>query len=366
MALWPLQLRGDFPGILFGLTAIRLLLARFRYSVLLAGCCAGLALQFKITYLAPMIAGSIWLLYRRQWKDLAAFATAGVATSAGLYLFFWMREPRMVAQMLTLSPGVRDVPGCVKLVLVAAEQTVVPLALTALPLVAFGALRRRALPLIYALVSFSVAAMADIQAGGNVNYFFECLFAIVPLAVLGVYRLLAWSRNRAGLAAFLTGIALLYLMLPAARDLYHEYYLFSPRIVSNQNRTFRQIETAVQGRHIFSSIPRIALLDPRPPLMEPILLSYLWRLGKFDPQPLIEEIRREEFDLVILPVDVAEAYRGLRKLEPRGFTSAIGAAYHPQCTAMGMVMYLPRHKPEDLPLVHALQQAECVPLAPPN
>jgi len=40
---WPVQLRGDFPGIFFGLSAIRLLLVRSRNAVLAAGLCAGLA-----------------------------------------------------------------------------------------------------------------------------------------------------------------------------------------------------------------------------------------------------------------------------------------------------------------------------------
>jgi len=34
---WPVELRGDFPGIFFGLAATRLLLSRSRYTVVLAG-----------------------------------------------------------------------------------------------------------------------------------------------------------------------------------------------------------------------------------------------------------------------------------------------------------------------------------------
>jgi hypothetical protein len=80
---WPVQLRGDFPGIFFGLVAIRLLLARSRYSVLLAGLCAGLATQFKFTYVAALVAGSLWLLFYKRWKDLAVFVAAGAFASPG-------------------------------------------------------------------------------------------------------------------------------------------------------------------------------------------------------------------------------------------------------------------------------------------
>ena len=55
---WILQIRGDFPGICFSLLAIRLLLSRSRWAVPLAGLCAGLALQFKITFVAAVAAGA--------------------------------------------------------------------------------------------------------------------------------------------------------------------------------------------------------------------------------------------------------------------------------------------------------------------
>src|SRR5262249_43156147 len=67
MAPWPLQLRGDFLGIFFSLLAVRLLLSRSRYAVLLAGLCSGLALQFKITLVASLIAGCFWLAVRKRW-----------------------------------------------------------------------------------------------------------------------------------------------------------------------------------------------------------------------------------------------------------------------------------------------------------
>src|SRR6202022_399653 len=60
MRIWVLQLRGDFPAIFFSLLAIRLLLVRSRWAVILAGVCAGFATQFKLTYVAALAAGSLW------------------------------------------------------------------------------------------------------------------------------------------------------------------------------------------------------------------------------------------------------------------------------------------------------------------
>src|SRR5258708_8337562 len=58
---WILQIRGDFPGIFFSLISIRLLLARPRWCVLLAGAAAGFATQFKVTYVSAIVAGTLWL-----------------------------------------------------------------------------------------------------------------------------------------------------------------------------------------------------------------------------------------------------------------------------------------------------------------
>jgi hypothetical protein len=94
MTFWILQLRSDFLGILFELLSIRLLLRRSRWDILTAGICAGLALQFKITMIAALAAGSLWLLLKRNWHLLLLFVLAGVATFGGLYFLFSLREPR--------------------------------------------------------------------------------------------------------------------------------------------------------------------------------------------------------------------------------------------------------------------------------
>jgi hypothetical protein len=103
MTFWILQLRSDFLGILFELLSIRLLLSRSRWAILTAGISAGLALQFKITMIAALAAGSLWLFLQRNWRLLLLFLLAGVATFGGLYFLFSLREPRMVAQMTTFK-----------------------------------------------------------------------------------------------------------------------------------------------------------------------------------------------------------------------------------------------------------------------
>jgi phage shock protein PspC (stress-responsive transcriptional regulator) len=363
---WPLQLRGDFPGIFFGLATIRLLLVRSRYTVLLAGICAGLATHFKITYVAALIAGSLWLLLRRRWKDLTVFVAAGASISAGLYLLFWLREPRMLSQMMALAPGIRDLPGGVRVFISAIREPVVLLALPALPLVILRRWPRWGLLLLFVLVSFGVGGLTDIQAGGNINYFYEGLFALTPFSVLGAFRLIAWSRQRAAIALFLTGLILIHFWLLDAEDLYGARSGINPWEIKAQNALFRRTGDALRGQHIFSTIPRIALFDPHPALMEPYLLSYLQRLGKANPQPIVERIRSDEFDLVITGQS-GDSWRGIPKIGP-DLRNAIVAAYMPYCTVLSKtpgvdiyVLFLPRHRTEDAILIQKLHQIGCIP-----
>jgi hypothetical protein len=362
MEQWPLQLRGDFPAIFLGLTSLRLLMMRSRQMIFLAGLCAGLALDFKFTYLAPLIAGSLWLLVRKQWNDFAIFTATGVIASIGLYVLFWAREPGMVSQILALAPGVADRWGCVQLILTVLKEPVLLLALPALPLVISRSWPRWRLLLLFIIVSFFIASVTDVQAGGNINYFFEALFALTPLAVLGGFHLIAWTRHRPNPALFVTGLLMIYYLLPNFADIYARRMEISPRGVASSNGQFRTTASVLRGRHIFSTLPRMALLDPHPALVEPYLLSYLRRLGKFNAEPLLQRVRSAEFDMVLTaarPED--DSWRGIRKLEGADFDAAIAAAYQRQCSSPSMAVYLPHNRPKDESLIRQLTGIGCVP-----
>ena len=361
---WPIQLRGDFPGIFFGLAAIRLLLVRSRHAVLAAGLCAGLATQFKFTYVAALVAGSLWLLFYKRWREFAVFVAAGICTSLGLYILFWLREPRMISQMTAVAPGVRDITGWAQLLSRAIREPVVLLALPALPLIVLRPWPRWRLLFLFILVSFGVAGLTELQAGGNINYFHEGLMALTPLAVVGAWRLMIWSRERLAIAVFLTGLILIHFWMVDAQRIVLARSKFVPGQVMAQNGLFRRIENALRGQHIFSTIPRIALLDPQPALTEPYLLSYLQRLGKVNPQPIEDRIRGGEFDIVIT-TQYDDSWRGVPKIAP-DLRSAIVAAYTPHCTLADKIFYLPRQPWEHASLLLKLQQAGCMPYHQPT
>jgi hypothetical protein len=356
---WILQLRGDMQGAFFDLLALRLLLGRFRHNVLLAGLCAGFAAQFKITFMTALAAGFIWLLFRKRWRELVGFTAAGALTSAGLYLLFWAWQPRMLSQILALSPAIKDVRGCIEIISQVVKEPVVLFALLGFPPMLSRSRPRWGLLFVFVLVSSVVASMADIQAGGNVNYFFETLFALTPAAVLGVYRLTHWPQRDIRVAVFVPALVLIYLLPPEIVSLYRT--LFSGRNdVEISNSVFRTTQHALRGRHIFSTVPRLALLDPHPALIEPFLLSYLQRLGKIDSYPVIERIRSDEFDVVITRA-AKDSWRGIPVI-PDDLHRAIGASYKPECTIHGKwLLHLPRNRPENSAFEQELSQAGCLP-----
>lgn len=336
--LWPwvFQIRADFPGIFLSLLAIRLLISNHRRAVFLAALCAGLALQFKITFAAAGAAGTVWLAGRREWRQLGIFvAVAGVA-ALGPYLLYSMREPRMFAQMFALSPGISDVRGAIKLLYEAARNIVVVLALAGTLAIVSQRDRRWSLLLIYALVATVFGTATAVQAGANYNYFYEPLLALIPLSVLGAYALLALA-SRDSAAGFFVGVLLVvFVAIPNAID--SDLREHGPSIAT-QNAELRNIQRALRGKHSFSTVPRLALLDSAPALTEPYLLSYSLRLGKTTAAPLLARIQRQEFDAIITRPH-GSLWRGLPFITPV-LHSAISTAYHPYCQFDAALVFLP-------------------------
>ena len=256
MGFWILQLRSDFLGILFELLAIRLLLRGSLWTTLIAGICVGLALLFKITMVAALAAGIVWLVLKRYWHLLFVFIMAGITTSGAFYLFFSLREPRMIQQMTTFST--------------------------------------------------------------------------------------------------------IYIVLPIVRDLWSLRERISPSYIRAANERTSLIRATFWGRHIFSTIPYVAILDPQPTIIEPVLFAYLQRVGKTDPTPVMKSLEREEFAAVVTDSH-AWSYRGIDKISP-ALRSAIITAYAPDCEFEGLLVHLPRKTKHPDDLRKKLESIDCRPV----
>src|SRR5215831_6476175 len=292
---WPTQLRGDFTSICFALLAIRLLLEDRTWSYALAGAAAGFALQFKLTYVAAGTAGFLWLIYQRRWKSLIAFIMTAVLTSLGVYAFMLVREPYMLEHILVLRSTTPDYVTVRRFLYQLGMEPVLLLGVTMIPLLVF---RRwfQWFPLaLYFLISFTLSTILSIQAGANINYFFESLFAITPFAAAGVF----WLRKR------INGLSSVFLALllwgfgidPAVVSTMQTIRL--ARYVPAQNRYLEQLRAEFAGKSVFSTVGWVSHLTQRVAISEPFLLSYLERSGKWDSAPWVARIRQQRFDLVV-------------------------------------------------------------------
>jgi hypothetical protein len=362
MTFWILQLRSDFLGILFALLSIRLLLSRSRWAILIAGICAGLALNFKITMIAALAAGSFWLFLNRNWRLLLLFVLAGVTTFGGLYFFFSFREPRMITQMTTFSTIIPEYRELIHHIARTLREPVTLLAVAALPIIGrrLRPWRRWKLLVLFSAISFFIAASTDVHAGGNLNYFYEFLFSATPLAVLGVFHLKANTRKWKAGGVFLAGLIGFYIVLPIVQDLLSLRERLSPSYIRTANQRVSLIREAFQGRHIFSTMPYVALFDPQPAMIEPFLFSYLQRVNKIDPTAVMNSLQREEFAAVVTP-NHAGSYRGIDHISPR-LRQAIITAYAPRCSLDGLLVHLPRDTTHSVDLRTKLAKIGCRPV----
>lgn len=360
---WVLQIRADFLSIAFGLLTVRLLLLESNWAVLLAGLCAGFAIQFKLVCVAAAVSGTLWLLIRGRWQQLGIFTVAATLTSAGLYLGLWAWEHRMSGELMAMSPGIYELSGYFKVILRVMREPVVLLAVTAVSAVFSHITSRWALLILYISASFSVAAVTDLQAGGNTNYFYEFLFALIPAAALGGHRLLTAARLRIDVGLAVTALVafnvLPGLILDDAKSIME--LLAGPNSVKSKDQEFLRVQEVLQGRHLLSFIPRLALLDPQPATTDGFLLTYLHRIGKFDPKPILEGIDQQKFDLIVT-ANSPKKWRGILHVDPE-LRAAINMSYQPYCIYSEYLFHLPRNQSSHTAEAEELGKIGCQPVS---
>ena len=214
---------------------------------------------------------------------------------------------------------------------------------------------------VFCAVSFVIAGLTDLQAGGDINYYFELLLAAVPLAALGVLWLVDLARRNAVFGFALTSVLILHLLTPAAMRLYDDIGVLRQAWAQPNNAEFQKLEHALEGYRFFSVVPRLALLEPDPLLTEPYLMAYLHRLGKIDATPILEPVRRTEYELVITNIS-PRSWRGVSLVDPV-LRSAISGSYRPYCQQNELLFHLPTGAaPADSTLAHHLKDIGCLPI----
>jgi hypothetical protein len=350
---WVLQIRGDFLAILFSLIAVRLLLSRRALRVaLLAGACAGFATQFKFTYVAALAAGLLWLAASRRWKAFLVFALGGGLTCIGIYVFFVLREPRLLDHMFALRKPIVDFVGLGSIIHGIVAEPVALLGLATLPFLPWRLRGRWTLVVSFIVISFCIAAITDLQVGGSVNYFFEALFGLVPLAAFAILKLRRPNYAVAGL--FLSGLLVINLSMPLGLKAFQTARTL-PAMAAEHHRKARVWRAAFQNQKVLSFVPSVTFFAPEVIMSDPFLASYLERLGRVDLHPLAGRIRAQAFDLIVTPTE-SLGYRGIVYVSPT-LRPAIREAYEPFCQMRGVVIHVRRNSAG--PLTKRLVELGC-------
>lgn len=333
---WVLQLRSDFPAIACSLLSIWLVLRPGRRMIALAGIAAACAVIFKFTMVAAAVGSLLWLVLQGRRRQAAAFLIGLAAFLLGATLWMMRSEPRMIEQMLAMSPPILEFKGYWQIIKRVIKEPQVWLAASSL---AFVRLRgARLLLFLFAMASLAVALVTEMQAGGNINYFYEFLFAMAPFAGYGAVRMIRGCHEQPVLACFTAALLALACILPVGMQTAGRARLAA--FVPTLNGRVRAVERVLSDKRVFSTVPRLALASAQPPLIEPWTLS-IWALqGKTDASIWTGPIRRGEYDVVVT-FDVRADWRGIALIDRRLLT-AITAVYSPYCRYETYWFHLPR------------------------
>jgi hypothetical protein len=330
---WIIQLRADFMSIAFALLAIRLLLEDSPWCYVLAGAAAGFALQFKITYVSAGAAGFLWLLYQKKWKPLLIFSGMAALTSLGLYILTLTREPHMLQNVFAMRSTIRDYSTVGHYLSRLTREPAVLLGMTMLPVLVSRCSPRWTLLTLYLALTFAESTLLAVQAGGNINYFFESLFAITPFAAAGVL----WVRDNLDVrVSVLVGLLIWGLgidpLIPATVEAAHV-----GKDVKAQNRYIQNLRSELAGKNVFSTAGWVSHLTERVALPEPYLLSYLERGAKWDSGVWAAGIYRRDYDLVVTDLPQI-TFRTVPHVPPK-IHIAIEEAYEPFCACPGILLF---------------------------
>jgi len=343
MTPWLLQLRSDFPGIACSLFAMYFLLSGGWKRAVLAGICAGLATQFKITFAAAAVAGVLWLLLYKSWSRLVGFVVATGICSIGIYLLFMWRESQMAANILMMSRVIPHLHGVVVFIRQTLAEPVFLLGIATLltmliPLLAHPRPRWQLLA-IFTAVSLAISAATSLQAGANINYFYEGMFAATPFAVFGMMRLQAMRSPLVSM--FLSLLLLTFFILPqVSRTIYGVRHVVGE--VARRNQQYDGLRAALAGLDFLSTIPDVTILGKERIITDSALLNYRVLTTGADLSALEQRVSNQEFAVIVtLPGD--DMWRGMPML-PRELRKVIMEAYRPYCVLGNELFHIPAGK----------------------
>jgi hypothetical protein len=286
-----------------------------------------------------------------------------VGTVVAGYGWFLVREPRMLQQMFAFVPPVREYQVYALMLWRICREPVLLLAVGGLLLRPRALRHKERLVWLFAACSAAAALLTNLQAGGNVNYYFEGLFAMVPFAAYCVIRLPRYTRAQTLPGILLPLLLVAGFVMPMAESIARQEV---PALLAApaRDRSIVALDRVLKSRNIFSTAPRLALFSAHPPLTEPFLFTMLNRTGKVSLADFTEPLGRQEFDAVVTSA-IRRSYRGVEYIGPE-LRAAIQAFYYPDCIYGDYLIHLPRARRANDGLAGDLRKVGCTPVGNPE
>jgi hypothetical protein len=328
---WNVSVRPDLLALLFTFAAFYLLTTTelFPRTLIIAGAICGVAALFKQSFIALPFVTMVWLVSTRRIRHGLLFAVGGLAVVIMVFGYLGLSHEPFLQEILLARYSPVSALAAIQLLkadLVHYPWQIVFVALSALGVFSLpkeNSLRR--LLLLYMVFAWMAGFYITMAPGANVNAFLEAWVLSAVLAAFGLYRL---SKNWASVAASAKA-ALLILWLAATAVSLAAWRI---PMSSHPPAMYGELADIVRGHRVLSDFPYVAAQGIRPELMDPSVNHYLELTKHWSPQPLLNEIKNQEFDFVIVGLSGGEPrqWRGLT-LFSASILKEISADYRLAC-----------------------------------
>ena len=357
LAYWTTQIRPDFLALGCALLSVYLfLLTNGRPPAASSAICAGIALLIKQTFVAAPISIVGWLIYRRRYKEAFLWAVCFAVTVAGGYALVGWREPLMLENITALRRPIFEYRQALDILANAVSQPVSLFAALGALAILWKRTPEGLLFLIYCATAWLVALLTIPQAGGGINYFWEPLLASAVFAGPGFDELRRKTNQTPPLVTALLLLLLLRAFLPilhddigALRQRYWEASTYAAR-----KAKWESFVSVVSGRRLLSTFPDVTIHSRIPEIPDPYLNNMLKLRGRWNSGPVVDEIDRGVFDLIVIGPNDKVGWRGLRAWDD-AMWGALKTKYRFACVFDRMEVWLPRQRAgEILPSLSAI------------
>jgi hypothetical protein len=305
----------------------------------IAGIAAGVSVLIKQPGFAVAIAIFAALVFQRQFRKAAIFvAGCAVPVVLTLAILYWRRDPFLQQALFAVksSWSIRNAAEFA-LVNLVTWHWFVPAAIGLLGFVpALKSGEKGQMIASFALFNCLVGLAGLPQIGGYLNYL---LPPVAGCAMLLPYAIPAFEA-RTGLTVTYSVLASLALSLAVLTG-----FLRIDGVYSRINAPSREPLTFLRPYRVLSDLTTMNVHGREPNLLDPFGARVMELNGHWDPSPVVESLKRGDYDLIILTrVDfhhVVPNFRGISYFSPVEIR-LINANYEVLCSTMSHMVLKPR------------------------